>query len=303
MFLEDKAIEEQFLLSDLTEYIEVMFSGKEKIDWTTYRHRKYLVNVLAFVTDKGMLKINDFSDRNFASYKEAEVLYENTGLSKYFVRHFMGNIMNYNTAEDLERDEWLDGNLEKGVSRRNRVYRKVVLSPAVYNEGVEDADYLYIKNYRGMIQDEIEKYFDSELHVHKSATFMILSNEKSYKRSFPELKAISDITLQMNRIIIDNLSKGELEKAEYDVIKVSRYYFDKMVEELREKHIAGWSKEFRDMKVEKLTEELIKYMVSYLFIKKDVDDIFILPLVGKITGRYPDEFIKSLEGSEKNGEI
>lgn len=40
MFLEDKTKEEQFVLSEITEYIKGSFMGKEEVDWTLYRHRK-----------------------------------------------------------------------------------------------------------------------------------------------------------------------------------------------------------------------------------------------------------------------
>ena len=48
MFLEDKGREEQFVLSQITEFIQGNYIGEEKIDWTLYRHRKDLIKVLRF---------------------------------------------------------------------------------------------------------------------------------------------------------------------------------------------------------------------------------------------------------------
>ncbi len=115
------------------------------MDWTLYRHRRYLIKVLRFALDIGMIKLNDGDEQGFASSQDSEALYENVGISKYFLRNFVGNLLEYNSLKDLEDDEWLDMDQDKGLIRRNRVYRRIIMSPAVYNEGADDPDYLYIK--------------------------------------------------------------------------------------------------------------------------------------------------------------
>lgn len=297
MFLEDKGKEEQFLLSEVTEFIEGTFPGNEKIDWTLYRHRRYLIKVLRFAIDMGMIKVNDGDDQGFANAQDAEVLYENTGVSMYFMRNFIGNIMGYDDIEDFENDEWIDADKDRGRIRRNRVYRRIIMSPAVYNEGVDDADYLYIKNYRNMIQNDIEKYFQSEFHVHKNGAFLVLNDDKNYKNAFPENKAISDIVLQMNKIIVEKIKRDNLDKAESDIITVSKQYFDRLVKEVRDNYVLGWSKEYREMKVDKLCDEVMKYMRDFSMIQiyENFNEVKIMPLVGKITGKYPADFAKTQE--------
>lgn len=49
MFLEDKNKEEQFILSNITEYIENNYPD-EKIDWTIFKNRKSLI---ADMVEKG----------------------------------------------------------------------------------------------------------------------------------------------------------------------------------------------------------------------------------------------------------
>ncbi|SHK52913.1 TIGR02678 family protein [Paramaledivibacter caminithermalis] len=299
MFLEDKGREEQFLLSELTEYIEGIFPGDDKVDWTLYRHRRYLVKILRFALDIGMINLNDGDEQSFTNSRDTEVLYENTGVSKYFVRNFTGNILLYNSLEDLENDEWTDIDKDKGRIRRNRVYRRLIMAPAVYSEGADDPDYLYIKNYRNMIQNDIEKYLESDLHVHKNGAFLILNDNKNYKKSFPENKTISDIALQMNSIIIEKVKDGSLSKMENDVIKISIHSFEKLVMELKNKYSLGWSKEYREMRLNKLCGEIIKYMKNCCFIELDgINELKIMPLAGKIIGKYPKDFNSSSEGRE-----
>lgn len=292
MFLEDKGKEEQFLLSEVTEFIEGTFPGDETIDWTLYRHRRYLIKVLRFAMDIGMIKVNDGDEQSFANAQETEVLYENTGLSMYFMRNFAGNMMAYNSIEDFEHDEWIDVDKDRGRIRRNRVYRRIVMSPAIYHEGVEDPDYLYIKNYRSMIQSDMEKYLQSAFHVHKNGAFLVLNEEKRFRKTFPENKTISDIVLQFNKLIVEKIKEKALDVAPNDTIVLSRQAFEVIVNELRESCLAGWSKEYREMKLDKLYQEIIDYMKYFSMIQVDMisREVRIMPLVGKVTGRYPDDF-------------
>ena len=304
IFLEDKSKEEQFLLSELTEFIEGTYPGEDKIDWTLYRHRRYLVKALRFVFEIGMVKVNDGDEQSFSNSIESEVLYESTGLSKYFIRSFSGNILEYNTLKQLEEDEWLDIDRDKGPIRRNRVYRRIIMSPAVYNEGVDDQDYLYIKNYGNTLTSDIQEYFNSDFHIHKNGTFMILNPEKNYKKTFPENKTISDIGLQVNYKILDMVENKQIKVLEDDLIVMPIHSFKKLIEQVRDEYCRGWSKEYRQMKFEKLYIEITEYMKNFSFLefKKESNEIWIMPLVGKIIGEYPDDFKDSSKGDEVDNE-
>ena len=58
MFLEDKDAQEQFILSQLTEYIVANTPG-EVVDWTMYTHRRRLIKVLRYAVTEGILRITD----------------------------------------------------------------------------------------------------------------------------------------------------------------------------------------------------------------------------------------------------
>lgn len=47
MFLEEKEAMEQFVLSELTEYIQGQYQ-EEQIDWTVYQYRRHLIKVLKY---------------------------------------------------------------------------------------------------------------------------------------------------------------------------------------------------------------------------------------------------------------
>ena len=299
-FLEDKGAEEQFILSQVTDFIEAIFPGDEdeKVDWTLYNHRRHLIKVMRFAEELFIIKLNDGTDSNFMTSTGGEVLYENTGLSKYVTQNFTGNILNYYSYKDIEQGEWLDLDRDRGRIRRNRVYRRLFMSPVVYNEGSEDADYLYIKNYRNMLIKDIEDLLDSELHVHKNGAFIALDESKHFKDVFPDNKNISDIILQLNGIIRELLDKGDISKKGDDTITISQLKFNNIISLCRQRYRSGWSKGFREMKIETLFDEVISYMKNFSMLKvyDKRKELTILPLVGKITGRYPKDF--NIEGEK-----
>ncbi|KXG75447.1 TIGR02678 family protein [Thermotalea metallivorans] len=300
MFLEDKGPEEQFVLSQITEFVQGTYPGQEKVDWTLYKHRRHLIKVLRFAAEIGLMKVNDGDEQYFANAVDTEVLYENTGLSKYFMRNFTGNLLYYRHWQDIENEEWVDIDKDRGRIRRNRVYRRLVMSPAVYSEGIEDADYLYIKNYRNMLQKDIEEMLESQLHVHKNGAFVILDEGKNFCDTFPNNKNISDIVLQMNGLIVEEVKKGSFLKREDDTIHISMARFEAMIEECLKRYMEGWSKEYREMKLEKLYNEVIKYMQDFQMIQvnEGTKEVIIMPLAGKVIGCYSKDFTERTEADE-----
>lgn len=297
VFLEDFGAGEQFVLSQVTEFIQSTFPrtdlpGEEKIDWTLFRHRKHLVKVLNFAADLGLIKVDDGDDRDFTAIAETEVLYENTGVSRYFVRNFARNILSYQDWRYLETDEWLEMDRERGTVRRQRVYRRVFLSPAVYGEGADDPDLLYIKNFRATIQKDVEDYLGSQFHVHKNSAFLVLSGDKQFKSAFPEQKTISAIALQVNAGVRRMVSAGELHVREDDIILISRNQLERIIDGCREEYSGGWSKEFREMPDAKLHDEVIAYMSGFSLLEQGASrqEFRLLPLAGKVIGRYPEGF-------------
>ena len=106
MFLEDKEAEEQFVLSELTEYVQSQYE-KEQIDWTIYRYRRHMIKVMKYCVVCGILDVNDGSEEGFAKDDTSEVLYENTGVSRYFMKNFTQDIMGYTEPKDFKKEEWI----------------------------------------------------------------------------------------------------------------------------------------------------------------------------------------------------
>lgn len=289
MFLEDKGKEEQFVLSQLIEYVTLNFE-EDNLDWTVYSNRKAIIRVLKFALKLKIMKVNDGDEDNFANNVSAEVLYENTGLSKYIVRSFPMDITEAKSYKDFINFAWKDIDDNRGALRRNRVYRDIVMSPVLYNEGSEDQDFYYLKNFKGIIENDIEKYLSWKLHVHKDAALIVLEEQERINTYFPYNSAISDIALCLNKLIVDKLKDKEMNINENSNIELSRDEFKKLLSELRNSKSHGWSKEYRECNDMYLYEGIINYMKGYNMLFEKEDKIIIRPIVGKIIGDYPKNF-------------
>ena len=95
MYLEDMEEQRQFLLSELIHYVETRLSAYMTVDWTSFTQRKSLVRVLQYMEKLQMLRVYEGQSESFGQEAGQEVLYENTGLSKYFASSFPVDISGY----------------------------------------------------------------------------------------------------------------------------------------------------------------------------------------------------------------
>lgn len=149
MYLEDAEENKQFLLSELIDYVETQLKNYMPVDWTSFTQRKSLVRVLQYMERLQMLRVYEGKSESFSLEAGQEVLYENTGYSKYFTSSFTTDISGYESWRDFEKTDFEEFEENRGSLRINRVYRQLAICPAFYWNGAEDADALYLKNQRG----------------------------------------------------------------------------------------------------------------------------------------------------------
>lgn len=166
MFLEDRDAQEQFILSQLTEYITANLPG-EISDWTLYTNRRKLIRVLRFAVDQGIVDVTDGKDEAFMDDEAGEVLYENTGASRYFMKNFSKDIMEYTKPEDFQESDWFEVDEDRGFARRHRVYKRLIFAPGMYKEDGSPEDFEYLKYYGRRLSEELEQIFDCQVHIHR----------------------------------------------------------------------------------------------------------------------------------------
>lgn len=298
MFLEDREAEEQFVLSQLTEYVAANMT-EEKADWTKYTTRKQLVKVMQFCIDNSILKINDGSNEMFANDYGGEVLYENTGVSKYFMRSFSRDILQFTNPSDFQASEWLDVNEDRGIARRHRIYKRLLMSTGIYRSGEADEDFEYLKNYGNRIHEDLMKNFDCRLQVHRSSAYLIMGEECHIGRAFPENSTLSDIILLCNRLLYQEILQNRQMASLDECCRLRRIEYERILLNCKEQYGKGFVKTYREMTATEFVNKVRDYMEHLAFIEMDMvqDEVIIRPIIGKIIGEYPKDF-QAADGSK-----
>ncbi|MDE5909997.1 MAG: TIGR02678 family protein [Lachnospiraceae bacterium] len=289
MFLEDKEAQEQFVLSGLTEYVQGQYKS-EQIDWTVYHYRRHLIKVLKFCVAEGILDVNDGSEEGFAKNDSSEVLYENTGASRYFMRNFTQDIMDYTDYSDFQKAEWIGVDEDRGIVRRQRVYRSLLMSLGMYVSEENAEDFAYVRNYRNTIQGELEELFPCELQVYRSCAFLILGEECKLGRFLPEENTLSDIVLLVGQLIREKVETGRYELKDGENIKISGEEFRSLMEECKKRFGSGFTKTYREMVTEEFYREISASLINMELVEKQREDVLIRPALGRVIGRYPVDF-------------
>lgn len=290
MYLEDKEEEEQFLLSELIDYAEVQLKPYMDMDWTSFSQRKSLVRVLQYMERLQMLRVYEGRSEAFGAEAGQEVLYENTGYSKYFAASFATDISAYQSWEDLEKADFEEFQENRGALRINRVYRQLVVCPSMYWEGNEDADGAYLKNQRQWVAKYMGENLGGNLDVYKNMACFTLDSGDCYGAVHPRDAMLPEIVLLISEKLRQEAADGKLAPAENGCIDLEAAYLEHMILSCRREWKDGWSKEYREMEEQRLTEAVLDYMESWLMIRRDGEKITVFPSAARTAGVYPEDF-------------
>jgi len=292
-YTEQKAVDEQFLLSDLAERIQELYSGDIPLDWTLYQHRRSLVRALKQVIELSLIKTIDGNLELFQHSEEEEVLYEVTVYSRYFMRSYPDDLFKFDSIEELIEQEWRRHSEDQ---RRKRVYRKLLMTPFVYRQSEDDQDFAYIRNFRNRLREDIEQHSPFRLEVFKNAAMLTLPEAKKRYTLFPDTSGISDVVLhaiamirvQLKEFIINEL--GEL--------RMPYVRFQTVVNETKEIYGHGWAKKYRDLTIEALADEIIAFWMSWDMAKYEQQThmLTILPGAARMIAYYPQDYEIEGEG-------
>lgn len=289
MFLEDREEHEQFLLSELIDYVGTQLSQYMEVDWTSFGQRKSLVRVMQYMERLNMLKVYEGRSEGFTAEEGQEVLYENTGYSRYFATSFPVDISGFADFKDFEEYDIEDVQDDKGTRRLNRVYRQLAVCPSVYWTSNEDGDGVYIKNQRQRISKNLDENLGGHLEVCRNNAAFVLNSGDTYGNVHPRDAMLPDIVLLVSAMIRDGVFSGELEKKNDECIYMGRVDFENLLTECRNRWKGAWSKEYREMDDEKYIRSVTEYMEKWMMIKCDADTVTVMPSAAMAAGRYPDE--------------
>ena len=287
IYLEDKQTHEQFLLSQYIESLAIILGDMVELDWTSYSKRRSLVRVMEYCQNKSLIKITDGSLEGFKSGAENEVLYENTGLSKYYPVSFNRDVTQIKDLSDFD----VPGDSSTDVLR-NQVYRQLITSPAITWQSGEDIYGKYLKNQRFNIQKNIDRYLGGELMIFKNSAYLMVPSDNKYGTLHPGGKAISALVLFVQKHLIEQYRQEILELQVEDVIVMEKEEFSKLVIDVYKQVLPGLSNEYRNMDQANVVKAVIQYMVEFELLKIDNEKMIIQGAVARHEGAYPYDFLE-----------
>ena len=219
-----------------------------------------------------------------------EILYENTGLSRYIAVNFSYSIADFQSWRDFEGGRADDGETDRGHYRINRVYRQLAAAPALYWSQMDDQDSIYLKNQRQWIQKNFSDYLGGQLHIHKNAAFLVLEEEGGFGERHPREAMLPELVLIVCRVFRENVEAGIWTQRPDGCIAVAREDFQAELYRCRDRYKAAWSKEYREMEDKRLLTAVVSYMKSWMMLEECGEEIVIYPAAGKIIGNYPADF-------------
>lgn len=281
MFLEDKERDEAFVLSSMTEYIQAQDS---QIDWTLLYKRRELIRVIKFCLNQRIIRLIDGNETLFEKDPTSEVLYRNTGASRYFLRNFVKDIFDYNEPRDFDLTEWSELEEDRGFIRRQRVYRRLLLSPGIYRTNENDEDFNYLRRYRYQIKSDFESILPCELQIHQESAFINLEDENILGKIFPQNNTLANIILIVNKKMFEIIKEQHLN---FENVTMSLIQFEGICQWCIEQRQEHFAKRYQEMPERLLIEEIIHEMQKLGFIEiVHNEEVIIYPIVGKVIGDF-----------------
>ena len=305
-FLEEYETGGQFLLGELAEallsyYPEDAFTSK--LNWEDYSWRKALIRVLKFLAEEKIINIVDDESEGFVTdglkdgIMGGEALYEVTSLSRYFLRRFPKELQYYSSLQELAEADFFTENTEEAQAarqRRQRLYRSLLLTPVLY-KGEDSLDFLYLRNRRERFINDLSDYLGLHYELYQNAALAVSHEQNTWFRDiFPaKFRGLHDIMLHLSHYL-RQLPKETLAHP------FSQEEWLEHLSALAEATRSGWTKEYREMKQERLSRELLAEMQAWGMARVGADgSVTLLSAAFRHEGAYPKKYGKKEAEEDK----
>jgi TIGR02678 family protein len=291
LYLEDKTRGDIFFLSDIVEYIKNTTLTLELThvpDWNLISHRRSLLTVLNFLKELSVIKVRDEEKISFLDNKNAEGLYEITGISNYVMRLFDQDITTLTSKEELLKTEFSSQDEERGDIRRYKVFRNLLYTPASYPLEMTPSEVDYLKKNRSYIKNELSKKLDMEVEITHNMALIYDDNNSQLKDNFPNNKKITDIVLMINTEILKDMDSDKLTLDSTETVEVNKSYLEQIIKRVKEEKTVYIGKTYEKYTLEKFYQEVLTYMQDYNFISIKKDKIILYPMLSRMIGITKD---------------
>ena len=288
LLLEDKDDGQRFLLSELTQALSAYVKPfLPELTWERYQCRTSLVRVLQYAERIGLLRSCEGESNAFAAHQEQEVLYENTGLCRYFSVNFHRDITGYTSIADFETPPEDEFDLDRGMFRTYRVYRQLALAPGIYWDDPADPVYAYIKNQRGVIQRNLDEVIGGKLQVYHNGAFFLPEEKPDCGDRFPRDQILDDILLLLFERLSEKVVSGAVCPRPDDRIQLSRQALSDELDAIRGESQSQWGKTAAEKDLPSLTNDVLAEMCYWGFASVEQDTITLNPGFSLWQGMYP----------------
>ncbi|MFQ6791861.1 TIGR02678 family protein [Thomasclavelia sp.] len=289
IFLEDKDREEQFILSHLTEFMQIQLHVNEEY-WLKFTNRRKFVNVLKFCLKEKLFIQNDGDMENFMQNENTEVLFENTGLSRYFMRNFAYDIFSNKTPQDFMKEEWVGLEQDRGIVRKQRIYRRLMLSCGIYKEDDNNDDFSYIRHYYHSIQNDFQAICPCELQIYKSSAYLIFDDEVRIGKMFPKNNAMDEMVVIIMGYLRKRIKNADLKRDKDEMVLIPISRLKNTIERMIKENEDFLPATYRNKNRKIFIDEIYNYLLQLGFVQKENDDnLVIYPIIGKIDGTYKED--------------
>ncbi|TBL70896.1 TIGR02678 family protein [Paenibacillus thalictri] len=265
-FLESKTELDQFVLTEIVEQVsEQLVTSGLAMDWENYQHRLSMVRALKKLRQLGVLRHIDGEESDWAhDSRSKNVLYECSPSARYVLRFFPRELKAYERLEDFNEQvvypATVDGELRK---RRHRIYRRLLLEPAVADREWSPDELYYVQTQRRTLMDQMQFMFGMEGSRYREGLFFFhpeLSGECSL---FPTPSGISDLVLLFAGELRKRLGSRDWYVSEQGTVELTQTDVEGMLYLLKQKYGEYWGKEHREMSLGELANALTTHMQDW----------------------------------------
>lgn len=292
-FMEEKGVDEQFLLSDLCESLLALYPHEsdinESLNWENYEHRRSLVRALKFTVQLGMVRLVDGDGEQFAMRRDSEALYEVTLMARYFLRSYPKDLHQYASMQELQAAEDFDEEAATGTGRRVRVYRQLLLTPAYNAVDARAEDFLYLRNMNKRLAEELESHTGLQFELYKDCALLTSSERSSWcQQLFPiQQSGIHAVILHFGRFCRDQRQVNPEWRDTLTPVQM-----EKLLERCRQLYGSGWTKEYRELGLGRLTAALLRELIAWKMAYHDPETglVEFRPPFWRLIGCYPGNY-------------
>jgi uncharacterized protein (TIGR02678 family) len=177
----------------------------------------------------------------------------------------------------------------QALRRRHRVYRRLMLEPAVADRQWDEGDLSYVLTQRRSIIEQLQRTLGWEGRRYREGLLFFHPELTSEAELFPTLSGISDLVLLVTGELRRQLhTEGTGRYAEDNgCIRIERSELETMLLRLHAKHKDYWSKEFREASSQELAALIFRHLEQWSLGEwENATHFLISPVLGRWNADY-----------------